>query len=128
MNSLTENKGRARDHLANERTFLAWTRTSISVIIFGFVVAKFGITLRQFFLLQGKTVKETGWSLGIGLSLMTAGVLTALAALARYRNTRQRLERNEFKPASLLIALVGALTAIFGVLLAGYLFFTSSAL
>ena len=128
MNSLTENKGRARDHLANERTFLAWTRTSISVIIFGFVVAKFGITLRQFFLLQGKTVKETGWSLGIVLSLMTAGVLTALAALARYRNTRQRLDHNEFKPANLLIALVGALTAIFGVLLAGYLFFTSSAL
>jgi putative membrane protein len=37
---------KASDHLANERTFLAWIRTSISIIVFGFVVAKFGITLR----------------------------------------------------------------------------------
>ena len=39
---------RAADHLSNERTFLAWIRTSISVIVFGFVVARFGITLREF--------------------------------------------------------------------------------
>jgi len=38
---------KASDHLANERTLLAWIRTSISIVVFGFVVAKFGITLRQ---------------------------------------------------------------------------------
>jgi len=38
---------KASDHLANERTLLAWIRTSISIIVFGFVVSKFGITLRQ---------------------------------------------------------------------------------
>ncbi len=41
------------DHLANERTFLAWIRTSISIIVFGFVVARFGITLREFLRMQG---------------------------------------------------------------------------
>ena len=47
--------GKASDHLANERTFLAWIRTSISIIVFGFVVAKFGITLREFLRMQGNT-------------------------------------------------------------------------
>ena len=47
--------GKASDHLANERTFLAWIRTSISIIVFGFVVAKFGITLREYLRVQGNT-------------------------------------------------------------------------
>jgi putative membrane protein len=48
-NSIAPTKiGKASDHLANERTFLAWIATSISIIVFGFFVAKFGITLREF--------------------------------------------------------------------------------
>jgi hypothetical protein len=46
---MNETPNRVTEHLSNERTFLAWVRTSISVIVFGFVVAKFGVTLRQFF-------------------------------------------------------------------------------
>lgn len=38
---------RGSEHLAAERTFLAWIRTSISVISLGFVVAKFGVWLRE---------------------------------------------------------------------------------
>ncbi len=34
---------RATEYLANERTFLAWIRTSIAVISFGFVITRFGI-------------------------------------------------------------------------------------
>jgi putative membrane protein len=33
------------DHAANERTFLAWLRTGIAIIAFGFVVEKFNIFL-----------------------------------------------------------------------------------
>jgi putative membrane protein len=36
-----------RDHLANVRTFLAWVRTAITIMAFGFVVAKFGLLLRE---------------------------------------------------------------------------------
>jgi len=36
-----------RVHMANERTFLAWIRTSIAIMAFGFVVEKFGLFLRQ---------------------------------------------------------------------------------
>jgi hypothetical protein len=40
-------KPRVADHLANERTFLAWIRTSIGIMGFGFVVVKFSRFLRQ---------------------------------------------------------------------------------
>ena len=38
---------RATEYLANERTFLAWSRTSIAIISLGFVVAKFSLWLNQ---------------------------------------------------------------------------------
>jgi putative membrane protein len=34
---------RASEYLANERTFLAWIRTSIAVVSLGFVLARFGV-------------------------------------------------------------------------------------
>ena len=34
---------RARDHLANERTFLAWMRTGLAVVVFGFAIGRFAI-------------------------------------------------------------------------------------
>lgn len=36
-----------RNHMANERTFLAWCRTGISLIVFGFVIERFDILLRE---------------------------------------------------------------------------------
>jgi putative membrane protein len=70
--------GKAADHLANERTFLAWIRTSISIIVFGFVVAKFGITLREFLRVQGGSDRESGTSLLIGVGFMAMGIFMAL--------------------------------------------------
>ena len=44
----------AREHLANERTLLAWIRTSIGIIAFGFVVVKFSLFIKQISLLLGE--------------------------------------------------------------------------
>jgi putative membrane protein len=119
---------KAGDHLANERTFLAWIRTSISIIVFGFVVAKFGITLREFLRLQGQGQKESGLSLGIGVGFMAMGVFMALVALVRYRITLRRLDTGQFEPARGVIVFLGALTAIFGSILAVYLLLTARTL
>src|ERR1700691_107242 len=83
--------GKASDHLANERTFLAWIRTSISIIVFGFVVAKFCITLREFLRMQGNTEHESGMSLAIGVGFMAMGIFMAPVSLIRYRATMNRL-------------------------------------
>ena len=51
------NPNRARDHLANERTFLAWVRTGVATIIFGFAIGRFSIALRQLSSLEGHPVR-----------------------------------------------------------------------
>ena len=68
-----------RDHLANERTFLAWTRTAITVMALGFVVAKFGILLRE---IGGTGVQPLTVRAGavVGILLVLSGIL--LLALA----------------------------------------------
>jgi len=51
------NPNRARDHLANERTFLAWVRTGAAIVVFGFAIGRFSIAMRQLTALQGHPVR-----------------------------------------------------------------------
>ena len=46
-------RDRARDHLANERTFLAWLRTGITIVVFGFAISRVAIAVRQLAQSQG---------------------------------------------------------------------------
>jgi inner membrane protein YidH len=124
----SDQSGKASDHLANERTFLAWIRTSISIIVFGFVVAKFGITLREFLRMQAGSTRESGWSLGIGVAFMGMGILMALIALARYRVVLERLETGQFQPARRVIVFLALLTALLGAILVVYLLITAHSL
>ncbi len=117
--------GKASDHLANERTFLAWIRTSISIIVFGFVVAKFGITLRQLLRMQGQSQHESGMSLAIGVGFMAMGIFMALVSLFRYRTTMNRLNSDEFQPANAIVTVLGIVAALFGTILVVYLIYTA---
>jgi putative membrane protein len=85
------------DHLANERTFLAWIRTSISVIGLGFVVAKFTVWLRELSarLDQQVTVRHSGLSMPLGIALMFFGALLSLTAAWRYRTVKIAIQKNQ---------------------------------
>lgn len=122
------NAGKPSDHLANERTFLAWIRTSISIIVFGFVVAKFGITLREFLRVSGNPAHESGMSLTIGLGFMLMGIFMALASGYRYRTTMLQLDAGNFKPAGTIVTVLAVIAALFGTILAAYLIYTARTL
>jgi putative membrane protein len=115
------NPNRARDHLANERTFLAWVRTGVATIIFGFAIGRFSIALREFMKLQGYKSVTPGFTTWLGIISAAGGVLLILAGLGRYRKTRMQLDSNTFEPAGFVVDLVSYLLAIFGLVLAGYL-------
>ena len=94
--------------LAAERTFLAWVRTSIAVASLGFVVAKFGIWLREFAAQLNPQIhmQSTAFSLPIGIGMMLfGGALTLCAAwhfkiLSRATCWRRR-QSSETRPKKL---------------------------
>jgi putative membrane protein len=122
------NPNRARDHLANERTFLAWVRTGAAIVIFGFAIGRFSIAMRQLTALSGHAVRTAGLSVWMGAGSIVAGVLLVVAGLVRYRKTREQLDRGTFEPAGFVVDLVTILTMVFGLVLAGYLIYTEKSL
>ncbi len=129
-NAVTENANpnRARDHLANERTFLAWVRTGAAIVIFGFAIGRFSIAMRQLTALQGHPVRRAGISVWMGSGTIVAGVVLVLAGLVRYRKTRIQLDAGTFEPAGFVMDLITVLTVVFGLALAGYLIYTEKIL
>jgi putative membrane protein len=120
---VVEDSNRARDHLANERTFLAWVRTSVAIVVFGFAIGRFAIAMRQLTAFQGHGPKTTGLSVWMGMSAILAGVVMMAAGLMRYRRTRAQLDDGKFEPAGFVVDLVAILTVLFGLALAGYLIY-----
>jgi putative membrane protein len=120
---MVDNPNRARDHLANERTFLAWLRTGVATIVFGFAVGRFSIALQEFLRFQGesKTAPTPGLTAWLGVISIIAGVLAILAGHMRYHQTRAQIDKGTFEPPRLTIDLSALLLAAFGLMLAAYL-------
>jgi len=122
------NPNRARDHLANERTFLAWVRTGVAIVVFGFAIGRFSLAMRQLTALSGHAVRTAGASVWMGASSIVAGVVLVVAGLVRYRKTRTQLDAGMFEPAGFVVDLITILTVVFGLVLAGYLIYTEKIL
>lgn len=123
-----ENPNRARDHLANERTFLAWVRTGAAIVVFGFAIGRFSIAMRQLTAMSGHPERTTGVSVWMGAGSIVAGLLLVFAGLMRYRKTRVQLDLGTFEPAGWVVDLITILTVLFGLVLAGYLIYTEKSL
>ncbi len=122
------NPNRARDHLANERTFLAWVRTGAAIVVFGFAIGRFSLAMRQLTALQGHPVRTAGLSVWMGSGTIVAGVLLVVAGLLRYRRTRAQLDAGTFEPAGFVLDFITILTVMFGLALAAYLIYTEKIL
>jgi len=114
--------GSPTDHLANERTFLAWARTAITVMALGFVVARFGLLLRE--LGATSSAPPNGISETVGVVLVLTGSVLMALALVRFARTRLDLEAGRYTPRTDIEYVLTALLAIVGVGLAVYLLLT----
>lgn len=117
--------GSPNDFLANERTFLAWIRTSIGIMAFGFVVEKFSLFVKQITMLIGSEQiiqpKDNSNSALIGILLVAAGALTVVLSYIRYRLTEKRLKEGVYKHSSLFLTVITAFIFVMSILLIAYL-------
>jgi len=111
------------DHLANERTFLAWIRTSIGIMAFGFVVVKFSLFVKQVSLILGKekVVSAKGYSAVVGIVLVAVGAVTSITSYIRYKFTEKQLKEGNYQNSSLLITILTAFIFLVSVFLIVYL-------
>ncbi|WP_025761400.1 YidH family protein [Dyadobacter tibetensis] len=113
------------DFLANERTYLAWVRTSIGIMAFGFVVVKFSLFVRQISLVLGNEVKmptpAPGYSQSIGVLLVGLGVICLTLSYLQFRKTDRQLRRGIYMPTNLLTNLLTGLITLISILLIIYL-------
>ena len=93
---------RYTDHSANERTYLAWIRTSISIMAFGFLIEKFDLFVSYI----GKTVgdeerfKSSLPAELVGLGLFFVGVLIIITATVSFFMNKKSIESDELIPYS----------------------------
>jgi putative membrane protein len=110
---------RANDTLANERTYLAYVRTALAFIAFGFVIARFALFAREFSELVHRAAPAKNLSTEFGTAMAGFGILVAIMGAWRYAATNRGLERGEVvtMPAiagygiSLFVAVVGVIVA-----------------
>jgi len=110
-----------RVRLAAERTLLAWVRTGLAMMGFGFVVARFGLFLREL-AATGHSSMPPGNAQWIGIALVLVGVVTNLTAAYQHVHFLRRLERGDPNPfprwslslvMTVVVAFVGAGMAVY---------------
>ena len=110
---------RQREHQANERTFLAWLRTSIALIGFGFAIARFSLFLRQ--LNSTLTQQETQLhpifnSENLGVCLVIFGILVIASAAWHYNQVFWQIEHGNYRPNRFMVSIITAVVMILGTL------------
>ncbi|MEZ0454414.1 DUF202 domain-containing protein [Sphingobacterium thalpophilum] len=121
-NSIVQKK--VSDHLANERTFLAWIRTSLGIMGFGFVVVKFSLFIRQIELVLNTGAvpqSQHGYSGVVGVTIVIIGALTVILAFFKYRKTNRQIEDENFAQGAFGITITAVLIFIIGIILSWYL-------
>lgn len=105
--SIPKPVSRTRDHLANERTYLAWMRTAIALIGFGVLIARLRYLVSPDVMGTGQ-----GWLLGLGLACI--GLLTVLLSTWHYFSVLSAIETNTYEPNSRWVILFSLVVTLMG--------------
>lgn len=114
-----------RVFFAAERTLLAWNRTSLALMAFGFVIERFGLFLHLLAPRQGSHL-EHGMSFWVGIAFVLLGAWASAASIFQYRKVLASLKPVEIPDGYRAHngVLTNATVALLGIALTLYLYFT----
>jgi uncharacterized membrane protein YidH (DUF202 family) len=113
-----------RVHMANERTFLAWIRTSIGIMAFGFVIEKFMVPVGNHSIAGFHSpVKGSNFIAYLGIFLVLMGAASGLLATFRFLRTEKEIIEDTYHPSIIADILIAILLGSIGILLVIYLVF-----
>jgi putative membrane protein len=105
----------ARHFLAAERTLLAYVRTVVAMIGLGFVIARFGLLLREVAAARGPNLPQPWLSTWVGTALVLAAAVVMVLATANYRREVRRLNggrKEPVTPSGLAVSLALLMSAV----------------
>lgn len=109
--------GRVLEHLANERTYLAWMRTAIALMGFGVVIVRLRI-----FHASPTPYSGNGWKLGLAFSLI--GLVTVLLSTQHFFGVRRSIDEHTYEPPDRWVILFSLAVTLLG---AGVIYFIFTA-
>jgi putative membrane protein len=119
MSPQNTDPNRQRDHQANERTFLAWLRTALALIAFGFAIARFGLFTQQIHLAlthQYPIVHPVLNSENLGMGLVLSGLLAMVLAVWRFNQVFRQIEQKDYRPSRWLMWFMTGLVMALGIM------------
>jgi putative membrane protein len=107
---------RITEHLSNERTYLAWLRTSFSLLTLGFATSKFGQFLVELRVKSDRAL-PSGYPTGsrrFGIGMVVLGTALIAVSTWNYRKTMKQIKQGTFEASTFLVFFVGAMSVSFG--------------
>lgn len=115
------NDANTRDHLANERTFLAWVRTSIALISFGVVIARLRFLVMETPAAVHARPHTGAHSTELGLTFAAVGLLTLAFAAAHYEQSRRAIDAGQYRASGRVVLVFTGIVFLLGLVSVGYL-------
>ncbi|HZY52088.1 MAG TPA: DUF202 domain-containing protein [Reyranella sp.] len=102
------------EHLANERTILAWVRTAIAVMTLGIAINRFSLFLIEFARIVpgGRAANVHAEEAGIGLVIV--GVLVMLGGIWHYLDVARAIDEGSYRPSRVRIVVPALIVVLLG--------------
>jgi inner membrane protein YidH len=125
-----DDASRIQQHLANQRTFLAWLRTAVALVGLGFVVSRFGLFLRTIIVAHSHSVaaldqNPAQYSLSslVGNSMVVLGIVFTGFALKNYLDTHKSIMKGSYQPKHVYIYLASISLIVLSAVIFAYLLY-----